>query len=149
MVSVLPSAAASLKSARQVCSLPPAAGHHASEASIRLISCFTRAAYTAILLATCLGRCLWAGDSWEKKPYSEWTETEALKVLQDSAWSRLTFVWVNGEARADESGVGNAAGGKAHTEQHTNCCRTFTRVVDGPSPENEPAGAAPPGDSCF
>jgi len=36
--------------------------------------------------------CLRAGDSWEKKPYTEWTAAEAQKVLTDSPWSKVAIV---------------------------------------------------------
>ena len=34
-----------------------------------------------------------ASAQWEKKPYNEWSEKEALKLLNDSPWGRtLVFV---------------------------------------------------------
>jgi len=33
-----------------------------------------------------------AAESWEKKPYAEWTTLEAQKVLTDSPWSKIAIV---------------------------------------------------------
>jgi hypothetical protein len=39
----------------------------------------------AVLLFIC---CLTASAQWNKKPYTEWTEKESLKVLNDSPWGQ-------------------------------------------------------------
>ncbi len=120
-----------------VCLCTPVARHRSGRMFIHPGSGFTHLAAMAFLFAALLGCWLWAGDSWEKKPYGEWTESEALKVLQDSAWSKLSFVWVNSEVLAVEP-KSRTASGEAHIEEHSNCCRTFTRIVDG-----APAGDNP------
>ncbi len=110
----------------------------------RLESRLTRLAPMVILLSALPGQWLWAADSWEKKHYSEWTESEALKVLQDSAWSKPSFVWASGEALAARP-ESRSATGEVHSEEHSNCCRTFTRIVDGASAENSPVDTSSPG----
>jgi len=119
-----------MNGAAPVCRLAPAPCRRSRKALIRLVSRRTLLASTAAFLSLLPGQRLWAADSWEKKPYSEWTEAEALKVLQDSAWSKLSFVWITSEAlvAGPES---RSATGEVHTEEHSNCCRTFTRIVDG------------------
>ena len=44
----------------------------------------------ALLLLPHTSPC--AADSWEKKPYTEWTIPEAQKVLTDSPWSKIAIV---------------------------------------------------------
>ncbi len=46
----------------------------------------------AALLSMLPLRCLHAGEAWEKKPFTEWTASEAIKVLTDSPWSKLVMV---------------------------------------------------------
>jgi hypothetical protein len=47
----------------------------------------------AILLALLIScGSLRSGDSWEKKPYTEWTDLEAQKVLTDSPWSKTAIL---------------------------------------------------------
>jgi len=36
-----------------------------------------------------------AGESWEKKTYTEWTASEALNLLMDSPWSKIAIVQDN------------------------------------------------------
>lgn len=54
-----------------------------------------------------LGLVLTASAQVDKKPYSEWNEKEAMKVLNDSAWSQTQTLTdtsnVTGVARADSS----------------------------------------------
>jgi hypothetical protein len=122
----------------------PASGNRGERTSLRLEAWLTRLAAMTILLFGLLGQQLWAGDSWEKKPYDQWTESEALKVLQDSAWSKLSFVWANSEAKVARP-ESRSAGGEVHSEEHSNCCRTFTRIVDGASAEDSPVDNTSPG----
>ena len=124
-----------MNGAAPVCRLAPAPCRRSRRALFRLVSRRTLLASTAAFLSLLPGQWLWAADSWEKKPYSEWTEAEALKVLQDSAWSKLSFVWANGEVQVARS-ASKSAGGEVHSEEHSNCCRTFTRIVDGPATED-------------
>lgn len=42
-----------------------------------------------LLLATLgIGAALGAGDVWKKKPYTQWSEAEALGVMADSPWAK-------------------------------------------------------------
>jgi hypothetical protein len=48
---------------------------------------------------------LWAKDFWEEKPFTSWSEKEALRILSDSPWGKIQHVnllsseWDLGEAR--------------------------------------------------
>lgn len=127
----------SMNGAAPVCRVAPAPCRRKHRALIRLVSRRALLTSTAAFLAVLPGHRLWAADSWEKKPYNEWTEAEALKVLQDSAWSKLSFVWVNTGILVARPESGSATG-EVHTEEHSNCCRTFTRIVDGASAAGNP-----------
>ncbi len=54
----------------------------------------------------------WAGDAWKEKPYQQWDRKDALKVLNDSPWSKtiavnVTWRATGGSAAGDEgSGYG-------------------------------------------
>jgi hypothetical protein len=128
-----------MNGAAPVCRLLPAPCRRSRRALFHLVSRRTLLASTAAFLSLLPGQRLWAADSWEKKPYSEWTEAEALKVLQDSAWSKLSFVWLNSEAVMARPQPTNTTG-EVHSEEHSNCCRTFTRIVDGAPEGDNPAG---------
>lgn len=56
---------------------------------------------------------LFAEDFWLKKPYTEWGEKEAAKVLQNSPWSRSVSVSMGGTAQpmSDGRGRGGSRGG--------------------------------------
>ncbi len=42
------------------------------------------------VVALLLGALLvWAGDPWKEKPWTEWTEKEVYKVLEDSPWAQV------------------------------------------------------------
>jgi hypothetical protein len=144
MLSALKAANGLLNGAALVCPSSPASGDRGGRTSLRLEPRLTRLAAMTILLFGLLGQQLLAGDSWEKKPYDQWTEPEALKVLQDSAWSKLSFVWANSEAQVARP-ESKSTGGEVHSEEHSNCCRTFTRIVDGASTEDSPVDSASPG----
>ena len=144
MLSALKAANGSLNGAAIVCPSSPASGDRGERTSLRLEPWLTRLAAMTILLSTFLGQWLWAGDSWGKKPYSEWTESEALKVLQDSAWSKLSYILVNSDVVVNEPQSRSTAG-EARTEEQSNCCRTFTRIVDGASAESSPGDTTSPG----
>jgi hypothetical protein len=65
-----------------------------------------------------------AGDPWQAKPYTEWTESEALKVLQDSPWSRTAFIQLRPggvPAAIPSEGVSGDVSGR----QHSTCCNTL------------------------
>ncbi|HKA21638.1 MAG TPA: hypothetical protein VKN18_25400 [Blastocatellia bacterium] len=55
-------------------------------------------------LALIVASSLWASAQWNKKPYTEWSEKEALKVLNDSPWGQTQAVTdtsqMTGQARA-------------------------------------------------
>ncbi len=53
----------------------------------------------------------WAGDVWKDKPYQHWDRKEALKVLNDSPWSKTIAVNVTWRAVAAPSAGGEARGG--------------------------------------
>jgi hypothetical protein len=85
---------------------------------------------TRILANFVVGLCVavqisaMAGDPWQAKPYTEWTESEALKVLQDSPWSRTAFIQLRpgGVATVIPSeGVSGDLSGR----QHSTCCNTL------------------------
>ncbi|MBN9657696.1 MAG: hypothetical protein J0H49_05925 [Acidobacteria bacterium] len=55
---------------------------------------------------------LFAADFWEKKPYTEWTEKEARRVLTDSPWARNANVtFGGGVGETGEGGMGRPGGG--------------------------------------
>ncbi len=108
---------------------------------MHLESRLTHPVAIVIMLSSLMGNRLLAGDSWEKKRYTQWTESEALQVLQDSAWSKLSFVWVNAGTLVDAP-ESRGTTGEVRIEQHSNCCRTFTRVVDGSAPEDSSTSTA-------
>ncbi|MGJ5813469.1 hypothetical protein [Paludibaculum fermentans] len=55
---------------------------------------------------------LFAADFWEKKPYTEWTEKEARRVLTDSPWARNANVtFGGGVGDTGEGGMGRPGGG--------------------------------------
>jgi hypothetical protein len=132
-----------MNDAAPVCRLAPAPCRRSRRALFRLVSRRTLLASTAVFLSLLPGQWLWAADSWEKKPYSEWTEAEALQVLQNSAWSKLSFVWLNSEILVAKP-ESRSATGEVHSEEHSNCCRTFTRIVDGASAADNPVDEASP-----
>jgi len=58
-------------------------------------------------LALIIASALCASAQWNKKPFSEWSEKEALKVLNDSPWGQTQNVTdtsqMTGQARASSS----------------------------------------------
>ena len=46
----------------------------------------------AACLAFCLACSLVAQAQWEKKPYAEWSEKEAQKLLNDSPWGQTQVI---------------------------------------------------------
>ncbi len=55
---------------------------------------------------------LFAADFWEKKPYTEWTEKEARRVVTDSPWARNANVtFGGGVGDTGEGGMGRPGGG--------------------------------------
>jgi hypothetical protein len=53
----------------------------------------------------------WAGDAWKDKPYQQWDRKDALKVLNDSPWSKTIAVNVTWRAIAAPSAGGEARDG--------------------------------------
>ena len=51
-----------------------------------------RSRATVFLAVLLLAATAWAGDLWKEKPYKEWNEKEASKVLGDSPWSKVVSV---------------------------------------------------------
>jgi hypothetical protein len=47
---------------------------------------------TAVFIMILPVQFLRAGESWEKKTYTDWTASEALNVLMDSPWSKIAIV---------------------------------------------------------
>ena len=43
---------------------------------------------SAMLLVLLGSSVVWAGDPWKEKPYTEWTEKECRKLLQNSPWAK-------------------------------------------------------------
>ncbi len=61
-----------------------------------------------------------AGDPWDKKPFTEWTEDEALKVLLDSPWSKASFML---KAAGNELATIDVPTTRTETPgQHSTCC---------------------------
>src|SRR5262245_11732320 len=54
-------------------------------------------------LAFCLACSLVAQGQWEKKPYSEWSEKEAQKLLNDSPWGQTQVVSDTSQMFGNES----------------------------------------------
>ncbi|HXE75400.1 MAG TPA: hypothetical protein VNN18_07180 [Candidatus Xenobia bacterium] len=50
-----------------------------------------QAGRVALLVLLCVG-LLWAAEPWKDKPYTEWTQKEVERVVQDSPWARLIEV---------------------------------------------------------
>ena len=53
----------------------------------------------------------WAGDVWKDKPYQQWDRKDALKVLNDSPWSKTIAVNVTRRDVAAPSAGGEPRGG--------------------------------------
>lgn len=53
----------------------------------------------AVLLSATL---LWAGDPWVEKPYTEWTEEDIEKVLEDSPWAHKVRMQVQKRLESSE-----------------------------------------------
>lgn len=48
----------------------------------------TNRAVRSVIISLLGATLLWAGDPWEGKPYTEWTEKDVKRVLQNSPWVR-------------------------------------------------------------
>ena len=68
-----------------------------------------RVALTIAILILGIGAGLNADDFWKKKPYTEWTAEEVLKIIMDSPWARRFKTLSNTPigARLGASGSGN------------------------------------------
>src|ERR1041385_1924400 len=40
--------------------------------------------------------CLWAADFWASKPFTEWSDNEVKKILQDSPWTGKVTIRMGG-----------------------------------------------------
>lgn len=71
-----------------------------------------RYAIPGLLLALGVGAAsLWAADFWTAKPFSDWTDKEALKLTQNSPWAKeYSIAMPGGAGGADPSGKGGGAG---------------------------------------
>ena len=57
----------------------------------------------SLLLILTLSVCVWAADSWQSKPFTEWSDKEIQKVLNSSPWSKEVSV---------PAGSGGGGGGR-------------------------------------
>lgn len=62
------------------------------------------------------GVALWAADVWVAKPYTDWTEKDIQKILNDSPWAKKVSVTMamgrgGGGGGAGKAGGGGGAGG--------------------------------------
>lgn len=64
------------------------------------------------LLAGCCALTLIAEDFWLKKPYTDWGDKEAVKLLQNSPWARQVSVSLGGPAQATDGGGGGRGGSR-------------------------------------
>jgi len=54
---------------------------------------------------------LWAADFWVAKPYTEWSEKDATKLVKSSPWAKEVTVSLGGPGGMD-SGLGSGKGGR-------------------------------------
>jgi len=64
------------------------------------------------VVAGCCALTLIAEDFWLKKPYTEWGDKEAARLLQNSPWARQVSVSMGGPSQAMGSGGGGRGGGR-------------------------------------
>jgi hypothetical protein len=71
-------------------------------------------AISGLLLTLCVGTVsLWAADFWAAKPFTDWTDKEAQKMVQNSPWAKEYSVAMPGGAGgADPSGKGGGGRSK-------------------------------------
>ena len=43
-------------------------------------------------LLSVLPVALWAKDFWEEKPFTSWSQKEALRILSDSPWGKIQHI---------------------------------------------------------
>ena len=79
----------------------------------------------ASLIALLLAVPLWADDPWKSKPYTDWTEDVARRVLNDSPWARETKIdatWRGSDGGSSGSGglaTPGASGARGRTTADT------------------------------
>ena len=56
-----------------------------SSARLRAVGCITVLAFGSTFT-------IWGKDFWEEKPFTQWTEQEAMKLLSESPWARTQTV---------------------------------------------------------
>lgn len=100
----------------------------------------------AVLLLPHASLC--AADSWEKKPYTEWTISEAQKVLTDSPWSKIAIVQSLASpatapipsvltARPQPGGKCNSCGPRGGSDPVADDSGTLSASGWGPAPAGE------------
>ena len=67
-----------------------------------------RKSSTLLILCSC---CLWAADFWASKPFTEWSENEVKKILQDSPWTGKVTISMGGGGMVLPTGGGGGRGG--------------------------------------
>ncbi|NWG13465.1 MAG: hypothetical protein HXY20_08035 [Acidobacteria bacterium] len=106
----------------------------------------------ATLLILLPYRHLHAGESWETKPYSDWTASEALKVLTDSAWSKTAMVQSLGSFDTESKPIALSKTQPLPKEK-CRCCGPLGGVgpsVDSSSLDNASGwGSGPAGPSTY
>ncbi len=102
----------------------------------------------ALLLWTQQSSAL-AGQFWENRPYSQWTEIQVLKLLTDSPWART---WTAARSSPPTSNaIPEKAADAGLTNQHQTCCETLgSGVGDAASdPRTAPQPSAPANPPVF
>lgn len=64
------------------------------------------------VLAGCCALTLIAEDFWVKKPYTDWGDKEAAKLLQNSPWARQVSVSMGSPSQATDGGGGGRGRGR-------------------------------------
>ncbi len=60
-----------------------------------------------------LSGCLWAADVWQTKPFTEWTDKDLQKIINNSPWAHsFTLPTGGGPADFDSGGGGGGRGGR-------------------------------------
>ena len=72
--------------------------------------------YRFAVLAGCSALLLTAGDFWLQKPYTDWDAKDAVKLLQNSPWSRQVSVSMGGQSQNTDGGNGGRRGGRSGGE---------------------------------
>jgi hypothetical protein len=66
---------------------------------------------TALFLLLCLS--LWAADSWQTRPFTEWTDKDVQKIMNNSPWAHaFTLPTGGGPSSFDTASGGGGRGGR-------------------------------------